>query len=106
MLGVAYRKRSVACARPRAATQGAEYGSYNMGQATAPAKRKRPSTQALDLPEGLTGDDLLDIYATMALVRTLDERVWMLNRQGKAAIVASSQGHEARPAPLAPASER
>ena len=26
---------------------------------------------------------------------TLDERVWMLNRQGKAAIVASAQGHEA-----------
>ena len=31
----------------------------------------------------------------MLLVRTLDERVWMMNRQGKAAIVASSQGHEA-----------
>ncbi len=31
----------------------------------------------------------------MVLVRALDERIWMLNRQGKAAIVASSQGHEA-----------
>ena len=31
----------------------------------------------------------------MVLCRTLDERVWMLNRQGKAAIVASAQGHEA-----------
>jgi len=48
----------------------------------------------LDLPDGLTGEDLLDIYGTMVLVRTLDERVWAMNRQGKAAIVASSQGHE------------
>ena len=31
----------------------------------------------------------------MVLCRTLDERIWLLNRQGKAAIVASSQGHEA-----------
>ncbi len=48
----------------------------------------------LDLPDGLTGEDLLDIYGTMVLVRTLDERVWAMNRQGKAAIVASAQGHE------------
>ena len=39
--------------------------------------------------------DLLDMYRQMVLCRTLDERVWMLNRQGKAAIVASAQGHEA-----------
>jgi len=43
----------------------------------------------------LTEEDLLDIYTTMLLVRTLDERVWAMNRQGKAAIVASCQGHEA-----------
>ena len=49
----------------------------------------------LDLPSGLTAEDLLDIYATMVLIRTLDERIWAMNRQGKAAIVASSQGHEA-----------
>ena len=48
----------------------------------------------LSLPEGLASDDLLDIYATMVVVRTLDERVWAMNRQGKAAIVASCQGHE------------
>lgn len=47
------------------------------------------------LPDGLTAEDLLDIYANMVLVRTLDERIWAMNRQGKAAIVASSQGHEA-----------
>ena len=43
----------------------------------------------------LSDRDLLDMYRQMVLVRTLDERIWMLNRQGKAAIVASSQGHEA-----------
>ena len=43
----------------------------------------------------LSNQDLLDMYQQMVLVRTLDERIWMLNRQGKAAIVASSQGHEA-----------
>ena len=40
-------------------------------------------------------ETLLDMYRQMVLSRTLDERIWMLNRQGKAAIVASSQGHEA-----------
>ncbi len=43
----------------------------------------------------LSDADLLEMYRRMTLVRTLDERIWMLNRQGKAAIVASSQGHEA-----------
>jgi 2-oxoisovalerate dehydrogenase E1 component alpha subunit len=38
---------------------------------------------------------LLKMYKEMVLCRTLDERIWMLNRQGKAAIMASSQGHEA-----------
>ncbi len=44
---------------------------------------------------GLSDGDLLDMYRQMVVVRTLDERIWMLNRQGKAAIMASSQGHEA-----------
>ena len=46
-------------------------------------------------PSLLGSDDLLEIYRQMVLSRTLDERVWMLNRQGKAALVASAQGHEA-----------
>ena len=44
---------------------------------------------------GLDTGSLLDIYGRMVVCRTLDERVWLLNRQGKAAIVASAQGHEA-----------
>ncbi len=59
------------------------------------ATRRTSPKPALDLPDGLSREDLLDIYATMVLVRTLDERVWAMNRQGKAAIVASCQGHEA-----------
>ena len=43
----------------------------------------------------LDGQALLAIYRRMVLCRTLDERIWMLNRQGKAAIMASAQGHEA-----------
>ena len=37
---------------------------------------------------------LVEMYRQMVLTRTLDQRIWQLNRQGKAAIVASSQGHE------------
>jgi 2-oxoisovalerate dehydrogenase E1 component alpha subunit len=46
-------------------------------------------------PPALDKRELLEMYRQMVLCRTLDERVWMLNRQGKAAIVASAQGHEA-----------
>ena len=44
---------------------------------------------------GLDGRTLLSMYRQMVLCRTLDERIWLLNRQGKAAIMASAQGHEA-----------
>ncbi|MCY0884931.1 MAG: thiamine pyrophosphate-dependent dehydrogenase E1 component subunit alpha [Firmicutes bacterium] len=35
------------------------------------------------------------MYRIMALSRALDDRMWILNRQGRAAIVYSSNGHEA-----------
>jgi 2-oxoisovalerate dehydrogenase E1 component alpha subunit len=47
------------------------------------------------LPQGITHEDLIDFYHRMVLVRTIDERIWMMNRQGKVPIAASSQGHEA-----------
>ncbi len=47
------------------------------------------------LPEGLTQQDLLNCYRQMVLVRKTDERIWMMNRQGKVPISASCQGHEA-----------
>ena len=53
------------------------------------------SAASLGTEPSLDLQQLLEIYRQMVLCRTLDERVWMLNRQGKAAIVASAQGHEA-----------
>ena len=46
------------------------------------------------LPKGLIADDLLDYYNRLVCARTVDERIWALNRQGKVPIAASSQGHE------------
>jgi 2-oxoisovalerate dehydrogenase E1 component alpha subunit len=46
--------------------------------------------ESLELDE----DDLLRIYRHMLLARRVDERSWILNRQGKAAFVISCQGHE------------
>jgi 2-oxoisovalerate dehydrogenase E1 component alpha subunit len=43
---------------------------------------------------GLTDADLLAMYRTMALARALDERMWVLNRSGRAPFVISGQGHE------------
>ncbi len=50
---------------------------------------------------GLTKEDLLEMYRKMVLSRTLDERIWMMNRQGKVPIFASCQGHEAAQAAVA-----
>ncbi len=38
---------------------------------------------------------MLDMYRYMLLARALDERMWLLNRSGKAPFVISCQGHEA-----------
>ena len=43
---------------------------------------------------GLSGDDLIGMYRTILLARVLDQKVWSLNRMGKAAFVVSGQGHE------------
>src|SRR5436190_17844550 len=43
---------------------------------------------------GLDRDDLVGMYRTMLLARTLDQKIWGLNRMGKAAFVVSAQGHE------------
>ncbi|HEV8634579.1 MAG TPA: thiamine pyrophosphate-dependent enzyme [Chloroflexota bacterium] len=39
--------------------------------------------------------DLLAMYRTMRLARLVDERLWILNRQGKLLFTVSCQGHEA-----------
>lgn len=43
---------------------------------------------------GLADADLVTMYRTMALARALDERMWVLNRSGRAPFVISGQGHE------------
>ena len=43
---------------------------------------------------GLSDQELIDLYRQMFLIRSMDERIWLLNRQGKVPIAASSQGHE------------
>ncbi len=40
-------------------------------------------------------EDLLEIYSKMVLSRTLDERLWLLHRQGKVHFHISAMGHEA-----------
>lgn len=42
----------------------------------------------------LSPDVLFDMYYRMALARALDDRMWILNRQGRAPVVYSSNGHE------------
>lgn len=44
---------------------------------------------------GLSDEEVIEFYKKMLLSRAIDERVWQLNRQGKAPIAASAQGHEA-----------
>lgn len=52
-----------------------------------------PQPKHLEL--GLSKERVLDMYYYMLLARSLDERMWLLNRQGKAPFVISCQGHEA-----------
>ena len=60
-----------------------------------PRARNNGAAVASALPGSLSSEDLTDFYRRMILCRTIDERIWALNRQGKVPIAASSQGHEA-----------
>ena len=70
-----------------------------MTQGGISGQRAKPRDGLVDesqaLPEGLSPQDLVESYRKMVLIRATDERVWMMNRQGKVPIAASSQGHEA-----------
>jgi 2-oxoisovalerate dehydrogenase E1 component len=52
-----------------------------------------PMQNHLDL--GISDDALLEMYRLMVLTRRVDDRMWALNRQGRAPFVVSSSGHEA-----------
>jgi 2-oxoisovalerate dehydrogenase E1 component alpha subunit len=44
---------------------------------------------------GLDADILREMYRAFVLARSLDQRIWQLNRTGQAPFVVSGQGHEA-----------
>jgi len=58
------------------------------------ALKPRPSSSHLGDDVGLTDATLLAMYATVALARAIDERMWVLNRAGRVPFVISGQGHE------------
>jgi 2-oxoisovalerate dehydrogenase E1 component alpha subunit len=71
-----------------------------MATTTAKSKvetnNRKPKGGALKHEElGISKEQLLEMYYYMLLARSLDERMWLLNRQGKAPFVISCQGHEA-----------
>src|SRR2546423_10484615 len=43
---------------------------------------------------GLSDEEALRIYEVMRLARAVDERMWLINRQGRAPFVISCQGQE------------
>ncbi len=47
------------------------------------------------LDAGLSNEVLVEMYRIMVLARAVDDRGWLLARQGKAAFVISGHGHEA-----------
>ncbi|MEN9937700.1 MAG: hypothetical protein RLZZ387_4279 [Chloroflexota bacterium] len=49
----------------------------------------------LELPPGLDEAAVLEMYRTMLLARAIDERMWQLNRTGRAPFAIPAQGHEA-----------
>ncbi len=75
---------------PRKRTTRAQASSGSTRTAGANGARSKSP-----LPKGLKTADLVDYYTRMIQARSLDERIWALNRQGKVPIAASSQGHEA-----------
>lgn len=54
-----------------------------------------PARVAEEVPAELSPDTLLDLYWSMLRSRRLDERAWVLHRQGKIAFHISGMGHEA-----------
>jgi 2-oxoisovalerate dehydrogenase E1 component alpha subunit len=61
------------------------------------AEQPRPGATAgpAALPEGLAAERARELLRVMLRTRALDERMWQLNRQGKAHFVLTGRGHEA-----------
>ena len=54
----------------------------------------KATEKSLAASVGLTDDDLIAMYRLVFLARSLDERMWVLNRAGRIPFVISGQGHE------------
>lgn len=52
------------------------------------------SSKPRHIEYGLSDEQVLDMYWSMVLARTVDERMWLLNRAGKIPFVISCQGQE------------
>jgi 2-oxoisovalerate dehydrogenase E1 component alpha subunit len=76
------------------AVASAGYLPFDYAQVKATALNAAVATPSVG-DEGLTADTLLEMYSRVALARALDERMWQLNRAGRAPFVVSGQGHEA-----------
>jgi 2-oxoisovalerate dehydrogenase E1 component alpha subunit len=57
------------------------------------AVRTREGERTPAVP-GISNEDLLEMYYYVRLARAVDERMWALQRSGRAAFVISGQGHE------------
>ena len=66
----------------------------------------KETAPSLEATAGLAERVLQEMYRYMLLARSLDERMWLLNRAGKAPFVISCQGHEAAQVGAAFALER
>jgi 2-oxoisovalerate dehydrogenase E1 component alpha subunit len=53
------------------------------------------ATISRDVAVDLSHEDMRRMFETMLLARSLDERMWLMNRAGRAPFVISVQGHEA-----------
>jgi 2-oxoisovalerate dehydrogenase E1 component alpha subunit len=56
--------------------------------------RAKPREDVTPKSLGLSDADVLDMYYYLRLARAVDDRMWALQRSGKAAFVISGQGHE------------
>lgn len=64
----------------------------DVGKAMQPEMREVSVAKHLEL--GLSREELIKMHYQLVLARVFDERIWMLNRQGKTAFVISSAGQE------------
>src|SRR5579864_684028 len=74
---------------PKTSVDGAHNGT------SVALEERAPLALAIHAQLGLSPERLLEMYETMLLARAVDERQWILNRQGRQAFHISCQGHEA-----------